>query len=101
MSNSAHTNPTKQINKEFIGAFVCGFIGWLCWQAHSPDFYVGGFMGLLMGMASVKCFFRGLWALGKAIIASMTWSRFQARGSAPKADGMASEDDLRRRGLLK
>ena len=75
-----------QVNKDVLGAFICAGIGLASWDAHSPDFYIGGFIAAVMWFAATKCLLRALWNTIKLIAHSLRWSRFQKKGSArPRA----------------
>ncbi|MEM9098688.1 MAG: hypothetical protein AAGC79_09200 [Pseudomonadota bacterium] len=98
---SAWTNIWKINGNALRAAF--GFAGgWLFWQG-----------GQIEGL-ELFLFFAALFALGGAIravhaligtirliLGARKWARYRRQGVTPKADRLAIEDDLKRRGLIK
>ncbi len=89
------------INRRFILAALTLFYGWLCWQWASPEWW--GF-----GLTAILCFIGG----GAHIIATIfkvvsiikrdrKIDKFERQGSKARADHMASERDLKYRGMIR
>lgn len=90
-----------KINGEFLRA-AAGFGGaWVFWQLAGPGFELFRIFAVLFAIAGAKRLILGLYGAVKLILRTRKWARYQAQGVAPKADPMASRDDLRKRGLIK
>ncbi|MEM7210769.1 MAG: hypothetical protein AAF479_02585 [Pseudomonadota bacterium] len=91
-----------KFNAACLRAAAAGALGWLFWQASMlPGWELFIFFAAIFGLAAVKQAIIALIALVRLILRQRKWAQYRRQGNAPKADRMAIEDDLRRRGLIK
>ncbi|WP_130406986.1 hypothetical protein [Thalassococcus sp. S3] len=94
-------HPILAINLDLLRASAGFGLGWVCWQAASPEFWLLSFAAVVCTIAGVKRFGHAIVGLIKWINGQRKLKRFEAQGASPKADRMASEAELRQRGLIK
>lgn len=90
-----------ETNLNMLRACLGFGLGWLAWQLHSPDLF-------LMGPVAIVCAAAGAWRLVQGLFGyarilfrgGRELKRFEKKGGKAQADGLASEKDLRKRGLL-
>ncbi|MEM7746192.1 MAG: hypothetical protein AAF409_21060 [Pseudomonadota bacterium] len=102
MSTSEGGNAIWEFNAACLRAAAAGGLGWLLWQASMlPGWELFIFFAAIFALAAVKQAIIALIALVRLILRQRKWAQYRRQGTAPKADRMAIEDDLRRRGLIK
>jgi uncharacterized membrane protein len=90
-----------QVNADALRSCGSAAMAWITWQSVGTDFYVLGFLSVIFGCAAVICAFRALANTVRLISRILTWRRYRKQGVTPRADGMARQQDLEGRGLLK
>jgi hypothetical protein len=90
-----------QVNLRFVHAAIILFYGWICWQWTSAEWW-----GL--GIAAMLGFIGGgvqIIATIHQIVAIFARERkidaFSGQGGAARADKMASEDTLKKHGMIR
>ncbi|MEM9061753.1 MAG: hypothetical protein AAGD13_14930 [Pseudomonadota bacterium] len=102
MSEANGTSAIWKFNAACLRAAAAGGLGWLFWQASkSPDWELFIFFAAIFALAAVKQAIIALIALVRLILRQRKWARYHRQGTAPKADRMAGEADLKRRGILR
>ena len=76
-------------------------MAYVAWKMHSPDWFYFGALAWICALAGAWRFCLALYGICKLIAGALPWRRFRRRGVTPKADPVASTDELRRRGLTK
>lgn len=101
MSDSSAWAQVGKINGRFLRATFCGGFAWACWQGFEAG-------SVLLGCFAVMFACGALWHGGmavfqsiKVIVGSFKWRKFKRSGAKPKADAIATEAELRARGLMK
>lgn len=90
-----------EILLDLTRSLIAALMAYVAWRATSPDWFYFGFLAALCAFAAVKRLGHALVGIAKLILAAGIWARFKRRGTTPKADPIATSDDLRRRGLTK
>lgn len=94
--------PVWKINGAFLRAAAGFGLAWLFWQAAQlPGFELVLYLAAVFVIVGVKHAGVALIELIKWIWRIRRWAKYRRQGSAPKADRIASEADLRARGLIK
>lgn len=101
MPKESSYSPALQVVRHLLLAGF-GFVGgWLVWQMAVPGFELIGLFaalfvlgGLIRLIQAFGCMVQMIWKLVRV-------SRFETRGTKPKADKLARISDLKRRGLIK
>jgi hypothetical protein len=101
MSNDLGWQPVLEINSNLLRAALGFGLGWLAWQLHSPDFFYFGFVAAMCVVGGVIRLVKGLWGILCLIKRQRKLSGYRRKGTTPKADRVAGDDDLRKAGLLK
>lgn len=101
MSDAAARKPFVQFNIECLKASAGIYIGWVLWAVaeHGYEFFF--LMSVLFYFAGFKRALIALFILGKLILGMRKLAQFKRKGATPKADSLASEDDLRKKGLTR
>ncbi len=73
---------------------------WLCWHFTAPGLELYGLFAILCAIGTAIRACQCLWSLGKLLLQRRKWARFETQGVKPKADPMASTQQLRDKGLL-
>ncbi|MEM1150491.1 MAG: hypothetical protein AAGI03_08020 [Pseudomonadota bacterium] len=85
-----------------LRAAVAGVLAWLFWEvSKTPDWQLFVFLAAAFAVGAVKQAITALVFLIRLILRQRKWARFRRQGTAPKADQLAMEADLKRRGLIK
>lgn len=89
------------INRRFFLTALALFYGWLCWQWTSPEWW--GF-----GLTAILCFTGGgvhligtIFKVARVIKRGREIDKFERQGSKARADHMAGERDLKKRGMIR
>ncbi|MEP1520924.1 hypothetical protein [Ascidiaceihabitans sp.] len=100
MSDDIGWKPVWEINLNFLRASVGFSLGWLMWQAYSPEWFYFGFVSVLCWIGGAKRLIQALWGLMRLLLRKRKLSRYRRQGTTPKADKLAQENDLRARGII-
>jgi len=90
-----------QINRTFLSASFSAGIAWLFARIGAPGWTGWDIVAILFGYGALKGTVRALLGIFWLIQRDLTWSRYRARGAAPKADQLANDADLKAKGLIK
>ncbi|MEM7212216.1 MAG: hypothetical protein AAF479_10040 [Pseudomonadota bacterium] len=102
MTESSGGNAIWKFNAACLRAAAAGALGWLFWQASMlPGWELFIFFAAIFGLAAAKQAIIALIALVRLILRQRRWAQYRRQGNAPKADRMANEQDLSRRGILR
>lgn len=103
MSESSGFWPTfLKFSAACLRATASGALAWLFWQAGAlPGFEACLFLAAIFGLVAVKHTIIAVIEIVRLIRRDLNWARFRRQGAAPKADRMASDAELRKRGLIR
>lgn len=91
-----------KINAASLRATASGAIAYgLWWVSLHPGHSIAVFFAVLFAIVGVKHAGIALIELIKWILRTWRWAKYRAQGSPPKADRIASEADLKARGLIR
>lgn len=91
----------RLVNGLFLRAAFGFASGWVFWQLAVPGWEIFKLHAVMLTVGGVICLIKALFHLTVQIIQSLTWARFRAQGSEPKADPIASDEELRAKGYTK
>ncbi|MEL7444330.1 MAG: hypothetical protein AAGK02_00780 [Pseudomonadota bacterium] len=82
---------------------TAGFgLAWVFWRvSQQPGLELLLYLAGVFALAGAKRAIQALIGLVRLILRARRWARYRRKGVAPKADRMASNDDLKRRGLIR
>lgn len=90
-----------RINMLFIlSCFTFGY-GWMFWQSATPINWEAGLIAILCGVAGIGTLTRAIGEVIRLVLHGRKVRRFQAQGSKTRSDPMASEPDLKKRGMIR
>ena len=90
-----------RINMLFIlSCFTFGY-GWVFWQWASPINWGAGMIAIISGLACVTTLIRAIGEVIGLILHGRKVRRYQAQGRKTRSDPMASEPDLKKRGMTR
>ncbi|MEM7663967.1 MAG: hypothetical protein AAF292_17120 [Pseudomonadota bacterium] len=102
MTESSGGNAVWKFNAACLRAAAAGALGWLFWHASMlPGWELFIFFAAIFALAAVKQAIIALIAFVRLILRQRKWAQYRRQGTAPKADRMAGEADLKRRGILR
>ena len=102
MPEQSSTSPVWKINASFLRATAGAGLAWGAWEiSATPGFEITAYMAVVFGVVAVKHAVIAMVGVIKLILRQRKWAKYQRQGAAPKADGMADVEDLKRRGLIK
>jgi len=101
MSGQPSIKTIGKINGIFAQAMLGAGAGWIFGRMAVPGFELFGVYAVIFAIGGVIAFCCAVYQLIHAIKKCLTWGRFQSKGTDPKADPVASEDDLRNKGLTR
>lgn len=92
----------SKVNVASLRAMASGAFAWWLWRCSD----VSGlslliFAAALFAIIAVKHAVIALAAVVRLILRQRKWARYRRQGTDPKADRMASEEDLRSKGLIR
>lgn len=91
-----------RVNGDFLRATASGTLAWVFWQGHDvPGFEILVFCAVIFAMVAIWRTGAALYGIVRLILGHTRRGRYKAQGAKPKADGMAQEADLKRRGLIR
>ena len=91
-----------KINAACLRAAAGFGFAWVFWQgALLPGWELFLYLAVVFGIVGVKHSGIALIEIVRWIWRMRKWARYRRQGSAPKADRIASEADLRARGLMR
>ena len=100
MSDAPELPSKLKINLNLLRA-ASGFgLAWFFWRLDSDWFWVSDFFSVVLLIAGTKRFLVALYQITRHILAERERNRLKAKGNDPKADKMATRDDLAKRGML-
>ena len=91
-----------KVNLAALRAVASGAIAWWFWRfsdANGLSLLI--FAAALFAIIAVKHAVIALVAVIRMIMRQRKWARYRQQGTNPKADRMASEEDLRAKGLIR
>ncbi|QIK41042.1 hypothetical protein [Pontivivens nitratireducens] len=101
MIGKPNSSPVWTVNAHFLRSCLGFGVAWIFWEKApsepSPLHFIAGVFALAGAISALK----GTWHAFKYIRALRKWAKFKAQGVAPKADKLASKNDLRTKGLIK
>lgn len=82
---------------------TAGFgLAWVFWQvSQHPELELLLYLAGVFALAGAKRAIQALTGLVRLILRARRWARYRRKGVAPKADTIATDDQLERRGLLR
>jgi hypothetical protein len=90
-----------RINMLFIlSCFTFGY-GWVFWQWASPINWGAGLIAIITGTAGITTLIRAIGEVIGLILHGRKVRRYQAQGRVTRSDPMASEPDLKKRGMTR
>ena len=102
MTSKGSKGLEDEVNPNMLKAMLGFSLAWFVWQLTSPDFWMLGFMAAVSAAAGAWRALLGLIGLCQLIV-GLFWSqlkRFERKGGKAKSETLASDDDLRKGGLL-
>ena len=91
-----------KINGDFLSAALGLGLGYGFWRlCLSSGFELYGYIAVMFAIVGAFRAATALAGMAKLIFSLRKWARYEKRGAAPKADRLAGEAELRRKGLLK
>lgn len=101
IDNKPDLRTIVRINGKFIGAAVALFYGWVCWQYTSKEWWGLGLVAILTFIGGSAALMGTTFQVVALILRNRTVERFRRQGGMARADRMASEKDLKDRGLIR
>ncbi|SCZ72669.1 hypothetical protein SAMN04488118_1155 [Epibacterium ulvae] len=101
MSNRPALKPVLHIIGDLLSAGLCTGMAWLFWTAGVGDWALLRLFAAIFAVGALQPLAKGLYGLLRLILRQRSWARFQRQGAAPKADKLASSEDLSARGMFK
>ena len=102
MTESSGASAIWKFNAACLRAAAAGALGWLFWHASMvPGWELFIFFAAIFALGVIKQAIIALIALIRLILRQRKWAQYRRQGNALKADRMANEQDLRRRGILR
>ena len=101
MTGSSPWPETWKIVVDFLRASLGFGLAWLLWQMAVSGFELFKLFAIVCAVAGAKRAIVGLVGLVRLILDQRRKARFRAQGATPKADKLASDADLKRRGLIR
>lgn len=99
MSEQPSLKAIGKINGAFLQAMTGLGGAWIFWGLTGPGFEVFTAFAAIFAIGGVIALCKAVYLLIRAIDKCITWGGFKSKGKDPKADPVASEDDLRKKGL--
>ena len=90
-----------QINLRFLTAVLALFYCWLCWQWTTPEWWGLGVTAILMFIGGGGMFAAAVFKVVAYAARRSEVSAFDRQGGKPRADRLADESDLRKRGMVR
>ena len=101
MADKSDWELIKDVNFDALRATGALGMAWITWQAYSPTWFLFGLLAAAFAAGGFICTCRVVINAIRLIIRTTRRARFKAKGTDPKADGMAKMEDLKQRGLTK
>lgn len=101
MSEAPGSGIILKINGALLRASLGLGLGCWLWRLTAPVDFALRFVAVVLMIGGTRQLTIGLWHLVRHLWAQRRMARYRRQGGTPKADRMASEDDLRAKGLLK
>lgn len=89
------------INLRFIHSAIMIGYGWICWQWASPEWWGLGLMAILALAGGIIHFIATVNQIVAMIGRDRKVDAYKEQGGIARADRLAKEGDLRRRGLIR
>lgn len=90
-----------QINVRLLVAVLALFYGWLCWRWTSPEWWGLGLTAILMFIGGGGMFVAAVIKVILLDVRRREIAAYKRQGGTPRADRMADDSDLKRRGLIR
>ena len=90
-----------RINAQLAYGSVLVGLGWFGWSVTTKEFWQLGLLVVLIGVSGLALMLRGLVEAASFLIRCRRLARFERIGGTPKADRLATADELRDRGMLR
>lgn len=91
--------PAVAVNGGFLGAIVFGWGASALWPS-SPEWWGLGVVSVMLGMGAVACLGSAIGTMVGRYRREHELHRYLSQGGAPKSARLASNDDLRRAGMI-
>ncbi|WP_373354485.1 hypothetical protein [Pseudoroseicyclus sp. CXY001] len=90
-----------KINAHFALGTLCLGAAWLAWSNVTKEWWQLYIFAVLVGLTGVLQVLDGMRHLWRFFSRSRQLARMKRMGGVPRADHLASEDDLRKRGMIR
>lgn len=101
MTDSSGLSLTGKLVFRLSGAAILAGAAWVFWQVGVGDWIFFRLVAANFAGGAVICLVQALWHFVQLLRHLSRLGRFKRKGAAPKADRMASAQDLDESGLLK
>lgn len=102
MSANSGWKAVWQVNAAFLRAAAGLALAWITWRAGGhPGYDIFTLFAAIFAVVGLKHAVIAIAGLARLIWSRRKWARYRAQGADPKADRLADDADLKRRGLFR